>query len=70
MSAGNPCWLAKDINAGRAKIRPNKTDAGSITVGLSEQTCKSELLSCWFGTANVKGGLQSLKKFKNKKIYE
>ncbi len=26
--------LAKDINAVRAKIRPNKTDAGSFTVGL------------------------------------
>ncbi len=35
MSAGNPCWLAKDINAVRAQIRPNKTDAGSITVGLT-----------------------------------
>ncbi len=38
MSAGNPCWLAKDINAVRAKIRPNKTDAGSFTVGLNKKT--------------------------------
>ncbi len=38
MSTGNPCWLAKDINAVRAKIRPNKTDAGSFTVVLSLNT--------------------------------